>query len=134
MPIYEYDCLECKRRVNLFYRTVREAGEAAAAARCPRCGSARLQRRVSRVAVLRPEASRLDDFAGDPALLGALENEDPRAMAGLMRKMSEEMGEPLDAEANEMVSRLEAGESPEAIDAALSQRGAGEGGDADAAE
>jgi putative FmdB family regulatory protein len=118
MPIYEYDCPDCTRRVSLFFRTV-SAAAAATEARCPRCGGARLQRRVSRVAVLRPEASRLDDFADDASLMGALENEDPRAMAGMMRKMSEEMGEPLDDATDEMVSRLEAGESPEAIDAAM---------------
>ena len=132
MPIYEYDCLECKRHVSLFFRTVSAAR--ATETRCPRCGSARLQRRVSRVAVLRPETSRLDDFADESGAAGRAGERRPAAMAGLMRKMSEEMGEPLDAETNEMVSRLEAGESPEAIDAALAERGAGAGDDAAAAE
>ena len=36
-----------------------------------------------------------------------------------MRKMSDEMGEPLDAEMNEMVDRLERGESPESIEQSM---------------
>jgi Flp pilus assembly protein TadB len=51
--------------------------------------------------------------------MAGLENEDPRALAGFMRKMSDEMGEPLDAEMNEMVDRLERGESPESIEQSM---------------
>jgi hypothetical protein len=50
----------------------------------------------ARVAVLKSEESRLDAMA-DPSFMAGLENEDPRALAGFMRKMSDEMGEPLDA-------------------------------------
>jgi hypothetical protein len=73
---------------------------------------------VSRVAILKAEGSRLDS-ADDPALLSGLENEDPRALAHFVRKMSNETGEPLDAEMNEVLGRLEAGESPEAIEQSM---------------
>jgi putative FmdB family regulatory protein len=122
MPIYEYFCEDCRARVSVFFRTFGEASDAAA--RCPTCQGAKLHRLVSKVAVVKSEASRLDHLS-DPALMSGLESEDPRALAGFMRKMSDEMGEPLDAEMHEVISRLEAGESPEAIDAALPDAGDG---------
>ena len=62
MPIYEYRCQDCKRRVSLFWRTFSDAetGEKA----CPRCGSANLTRLVSRVRVVRSEESRMDGWFG----------------------------------------------------------------------
>ena len=122
MPIYEYRCLDCRRRVSVFFRTFSEASDSAA--RCPRCSGANLSRLVSRVAVLKSEESRLDNLA-DPSFMAGLENEDPRALAGFMRKMSDEMGEPMDAEMNEVIERLEKGESPEEIEKTLPDTGAG---------
>jgi putative FmdB family regulatory protein len=124
MPIYEYYCADCRRRVSVFFRTFGEASDEAA--RCPTCQGARLHRLVSRVAVLKSEESRMEDLA-DPSLMSGLESEDPRALASFMRRMSGEMGEPLDAEMTEVLDRLEAGESPEAIDAAYPDMG-GDGG------
>ena len=124
MPIYEYVCADCRKRVSVFFRTISEASDAAA--RCPECNGARLRRLVSRVAVLKSEESRLDGLT-DASLMSGLESEDPRALASFMRRMSGEMGEPLDAEMTEVLDRLEAGESPESIDAAFPDMG-GDGG------
>ncbi|HRA65481.1 MAG: zinc ribbon domain-containing protein [Caldilinea sp.] len=121
MPIYEYVCLDCRKRVSVFFRTFSAASDEAA--RCPRCEGRHLRRLVSRVAVLKSEENRLDEMA-DPSFMAGLENEDPRALAGFMRKMSDEMGEPLDAEMSEMVDRLERGESPEAIEQSMPDLGA----------
>ena len=117
MPIYEYACLDCRKRVNVFFRTFAEASDEAAL--CPICDGDNLRRLVSRVAVTRSEDSRLDDLADDSSLLSGLESEDPRALAHFMRKMSDEMGEPLDAEMTEMVGRLESGESPDDIEQSM---------------
>jgi putative FmdB family regulatory protein len=127
MPIYEYNCLDCRRRVSVFFRTFSAASDEAA--RCPRCNGANLRRLVSKVAVLRSEESRMDSLADD-SMLGGLESEDPRALAGMMRKMSDEMGEPLDPEMHEVVQRLERGESPESIEQSMPDLGAGEAGGA----
>jgi putative FmdB family regulatory protein len=123
MPIYEYYCADCRKRVSVFFRTFSEASDAAA--RCPTCDGVRLRRLVSRVAVLKSEESRMDDLA-DSSLMAGLENEDPRALAGFMRRMSGEMGEPLDPEMNEVIDRLEAGESPESIEQSMPDMGGGE--------
>ena len=116
MPSYEYYCYECRKRVNIFYRSFTEVDNATP--ECPACASRRLHRLVSRVAVLKSDERRMENLE-DPSFMAGLENEDPRAMAQLMRKMSDEMGEPLDAEMNEVLGRLEAGESPDAIEQAI---------------
>jgi len=68
----------------------------------------------------------------DPSLLSGLDSEDPRALANFMRRMSDETGEPLDAEMTEVLNRLDAGESPEAIEQSLpdmADTSGGSGGD-----
>lgn len=117
MPIYEYYCYDCHKRVSVFFRTFSEASDEHA--RCPHCDGVHLRRLVSRVAVMRSEDSRLDDLADDPSLMSGLESEDPRALASFMRRMSDETGEPLDAEMGEMIDRLERGESPEEIEKSM---------------
>ena len=116
MPIYEYYCYDCKQRVSVFFRTISAAGDDAAV--CPNCEGKRLHRLVSKVRMLRSEESRMESLA-DPSLMSGLESEDPRALAVFMRKMSDEMGEPLDAEMSEVMDRLEAGESPDSIESSL---------------
>lgn len=125
MPIYEYTCPDCRQRVNLFFRSFEEAGLATPA--CPVCQGGRLKRLVSRVAVLKSEESRMDSLA-DPALLGGLESEDPRALATFMRQMSNETGEPMDAEMNEVIGRMESGENLDSIENSLSDSAESDGG------
>lgn len=107
MPIYEYRCNRCQRRVSIFQRSMREA----AAAVCSHCGSIDLTRLISRVAVLRSEESHLEGLASD-AGLADLDETDPRSMARWARRMGREMGEDLGPEFDEMVERMEAGEMP----------------------
>ncbi len=113
MPIYEYVCLDCRRRVTLFFRTFSEVETTSPV--CPRCGSTHLRRRISRVAVVRSEESRLESML-DTDWLGDLDENDPRSLARFMRRMSNELGEDLGDEFEEVVERLEAGESPEEIE------------------
>lgn len=115
MPIYEYRCHDCRRRVSLFYRSF-TASEGQPT--CPRCGGTRLSRLISRVAVVRSEDSRLDDLA-DPSMLGDLDENDPKSLARWMRKMSDEVGEDMPPEFDEVMDRLEAGQSPEEIEEAM---------------
>jgi len=120
MPIYEYGCYDCRKRVNIFFRTFSEV--ATKEATCPRCGGANLKRLISKVAVLRSEESRLESMA-DPSNLAGLDENDPKSIARWMRKMSSEMGEDLGGEFNEVVDRLEAGEDPEAIEKSMPELG-----------
>jgi putative FmdB family regulatory protein len=125
MPIYEYRCHDCRRRVSIWWRTFSEAETGTA--RCPRCDGEKLTRLMSKVRVIRSEESRLEDLA-DPANLGDLDENDPRSIARWMRKMSDEVGEDIGPEFEEVVDRLEAGESPEEIDQTMPDL-AGDAGD-----
>ena len=68
--------------------------------------------------MLQSEDSRLDKFADSPEL-AAIDENDPRSLARMMRKMGHETGEDLGPEFEEMVGRLEAGEDPESIEASI---------------
>ncbi len=124
MPTYEYRCLDCNRRFEIFM-TYAEYGSRPVA--CPHCGSENVQRRIGRVRVARSEDALLDDFA-DPAALEGLED-DPQALGRMMRKMSRELGEDLGPEFDEVVDRLEAGQSPDEIESALPDLAEGPPGD-----
>jgi putative FmdB family regulatory protein len=122
MPIYEYRCGNCKRRVSIFFRSFSAIGEP----RCPNCDSSNLTRLVSKVAALKSEESRLDALS-DPASFGDVDENDPKSMARFMRKMGGEMGEDMGPEFDEMVNRLESGESPEEIEKSMPGLAGGEG-------
>jgi hypothetical protein len=79
------------------------------------------------VRVARSEDSRLEDLA-DPSKLAGLED-DPQAMARMMRQMSSEMGEDMGPEFDEVIDRLEAGQSPDEIEESMPDLGAGEMGE-----
>jgi len=90
VPIYEYDCQGCRRRVSLLVRSLRSNE----APRCPRCGSAELARLMSRFATPKSEDARLE-AAADPSQFGDLDENDPRSVARFVKRMGEEMGEDL---------------------------------------
>ena len=115
MPIYEYRCQDCRRQVSLFFRSFSDIADEPV---CPRCGGTRLRRVISRVSVIRSEESRLDDLA-DPSMLGDLDEDDPKSLARWMRKMSGEVGEEMPEEFDEVIDRLESGQSPDEIEEAM---------------
>ena len=125
MPIYEYRCGDCHRRTSILWRSFSEVE--AEPPRCAHCDSTNLARLVSRVAVLHSEESRLENLA-DPSSLAGLDENDPRSIARWMRKMSGELGEDLGSEFDEVVDRLESGQSPEEIEGSMPEMDAGEFG------
>ena len=110
MPIYEYECGGCRRRVSLLVLTPSRAADP----RCPRCGSAELTRLMSRFATVKSEDARLDSLS-DPSTYGDLDENDPASMARFMKRMGDEMGEDLgeDVDAAMDEAMAESGE-PEA--------------------
>lgn len=111
MPIYEYHCADCRRRVSLLVMRISSPEPP----RCPRCGGERLTRLMSRFATIRSEEDRLEALA-DPANLGDLDENDPRSVARWMKRMGSELGD-------------EVGEDwDEAVDEALEQEAAGDEG------
>ena len=69
----------------------------------------------------------MDSMADDFSSFEGLED-DPKAMGRMMRKMGKEMGEGLPPEFDEVVNRLESGQSPEEIESALPDLGNDVGG------
>jgi putative FmdB family regulatory protein len=124
MPNYQYRCLDCKKSFEVFM-TYTEYGTLSV--QCTKCGSENVQRRIGRVRFARSEESRLENLA-DPGNLAGLED-DPRALGRMMRQMSSEMGEDLGPEFDEVVHRLEAGQSPEDIEKEIPDLGGPGGGD-----
>ncbi len=124
MPNYDYRCRACGQAAGIFiaYADYDDARPA-----CPHCGSQDLRRRVSRVSVAKSADSRLDSMMENPSLAG-LDEDDPQALGRFMRQMSQEMGEEMGDEFEEVVDRLQKGESPEAIEEAMPDLGSDLGG------
>lgn len=121
MPFYDYRCLDCNRRFEIFL-TYAEYGRRPVV--CPHCQSQNVRRRIPRVRVAKSEESRLESLA-DPSALAGLED-DPQALGRMMRRMGRELGEDLPPEFDEVVDRLEKGQSPEEIEKEVPDLGLGE--------
>jgi putative FmdB family regulatory protein len=98
MPIYEYDCRDCRRVVSVLVLRP-SAGEAP---RCPRCHGAALTRVMSRFATIKSEDARLESFA-DPSNFGDVDENDPASVARFMKKMGREMGDDVGEDFDEVV-------------------------------
>lgn len=135
MPIYEYYCAE-NHTVYQFYAKTLKQGQTIP--RCPDNPAYRLQKMVSGFAVTR--GGRSDEPPPAPvvaadaspadarmeAAMGAMESElehvdenDPKAMARMVRRMAELSGEKIDDQAEELVRRLEEGADPEVLEEQL---------------
>jgi putative FmdB family regulatory protein len=128
MPLYDYLCLDCKTRFDLFM-TYAEYGTRTVL--CPSCGSKSTRRRLPRVRVAKSDDARAEALTGDlsdPSALAGLEN-DPQALGRMMRKMGRELGEEMPPEFDEVVDRLEKGQSPDEIEQDLPDLGASPGDD-----
>lgn len=124
MPAYEFRCLDCRKRFEIFMPYA-DYGKRAVA--CSHCGSQNIQRRIGRIRFARSDDSRLEDLA-DPDKLAGLEN-DPKALGRMMRQMSQEVGEDMGGEFDEVVGRLESGQTPDQIERDLPDLAGGDGGD-----
>lgn len=121
MPNYEYRCLDCRKRVSVYQSYAAYGVEPVT---CPVCGGSRLERLLNRVRLLRSDEARLDS-ASDESAWDSVDEEDPRAMARMMRRMGQELGEEVPPEFDEIVGRMEAGESPEEIEQEFPDLGTG---------
>ena len=148
MPIYEYYCPDNHKIYSFFAKTLAQGRTTPT---CPDNPSYRMVKIMSSFAVTGrtgKTGERIPDTGkggigpgGDPAgdarmeaALSAMEGEfanvdenDPRAMGRMMRRMSELSGEKLDGEMEEVVRKLEEGADPDQLEEQLG--GPGEGGD-----
>jgi putative FmdB family regulatory protein len=144
MPIYEYLCPTCNRVFSFFARSTAPAKEPT----CPKCGSSKMRKQVSRFAFVRSGSkAQSEESGGSPAgddpmddprveremmrLMADAEHmdeNDPRQLARFMRRMTELTGESTDPEMEEAIRRLEAGEDPEKVEEDMGDVLGGEGG------
>ena len=116
MPTYDFICNACNQRFEVFL-TFAEYGKKAVT--CAHCKSKNVRRRMTKVRIAKSDESRMESVASG---IEGLED-DPRELGRAMRKMGKEMGEELPPEFNEVVGRLEAGQSPEEIESAVPNLG-----------
>lgn len=112
MPVYEYRCKRCGRRTTKLFKTL----AAVATPPCAHCASRRMERLVSRVAVLKSgggsDNSDMGDLSGMDDVASGVESGDPRSLARMARRMSDQMGEGIPPEYDGMLKRMEAGQMP----------------------
>lgn len=135
MPIYEYYCPD-NHTIYQFYAKTFAQGKTVP--KCPHNPAFRMRKIVSSFAVTSGGKSDAPppvapagaeggadspDDARMEAAMGAMESEfsnidenDPRAMARMMRRMSELTGEKIDGEMEEVVRKLEEGADPDALE------------------
>lgn len=108
MPIYQYDCSGCRRRVDVFFRSIKAVVDHPA---CPECGSTKMKRTVSRIARGRTDAEAIDsiDFEQE---LGRLESGDERGFARWAQRLGEQYDGALGTDFSQLAERTFAGEDP----------------------
>ncbi len=136
MPIYEYYCPD-NHTIYQFYAKTLAQGKTVP--KCPDNAAYRMQKVVSAFAITgggksdetpptaeNASAGETAEDARMEAAMAAMEGEfanvdenDPRAMARMMRRMSELTGEKIDGEMEEVVRKLEEGADPESFEEQL---------------
>lgn len=133
MPIYEYYCPDNHTIYQFFAKTL---AQGQSTPRCPDNPKFRMKKVVSAFAITSggakddSEMKKPEVPTGDPAedakmeaAMSAMEGEfanvdenDPKAMARMMRRMSELTGEKIDGEMEEVVRKLEEGADPDSLE------------------
>jgi hypothetical protein len=137
MPIYEYYCPDNHTIYQFYAKTI---AQGQMTPRCPDNPKFRMKKVVSAFAITsggakdesaepKPDATASGDPAEDArmeAAMSAMEGEfanvdenDPKAMAKMMRRMSELTGEKIDGEMEEVVRKLEEGADPDSLEEQL---------------
>lgn len=114
MPIYEYDCRDCKKTVSIFFLTISEAENEQAV--CPECGQSGLKRVLSSTLLIRARAE--SKKTNSPKVTES----DSRSLAETMKKESRRSGRDYGDDFREVAHRLEKGEKPDSIEKSLRAR------------
>jgi putative FmdB family regulatory protein len=135
MPIYEFACPKCRKIFSFLSRRINPDHSPA----CPKCGSKKLSKEISRFAMLKgvaepkaaadggemdgPPMPDLDDPRVEKVMgelerdMDHLDENNPRHMAYMMKKMKDIMPAGMvPKELDVAIKRLEAGEDPEKIE------------------
>lgn len=110
MPVYEYRCVDCRRRVSLYIRGFSESPEPV----CTNCGGKNLTRLFSSFARLKTDKDVYENILSDSDLVKGMMANDPRALVEWSRRMEGTEGEK-SPEYEEMMERMERGERWEKV-------------------
>ena len=105
MPIYEYWCSSCHRKVSLYQRDYSSSSPS-----CPHCVKGKLKRIFSTFSVHKTYKDVYEDILSDRELTRGMMRNDPRALADWNKRMSQ--GEKVGPEYEEIAERMENGEWP----------------------
>jgi len=105
MPIFEYRCQDCGKVSSFLLLSRSETFTPA----CPGCGGTSLIRILSRVHVRLSEETRLERLA-DPSAWAGVDENDPKSMARMLKKMGQEMGEDFPGEVDQLVEEAMEGQ------------------------
>jgi putative FmdB family regulatory protein len=132
MPIYEFACPKCRVIFSFLSKRLNPEGDP----KCPKCGNEKMSKQMSSFAMIKgggkgdnegtdggPDMSGVDESKMMRAMgelekdMAHLDENNPRHMAHLMRKMQQVMPEGvLPKEMDIAIKRLEAGEDPDKIE------------------
>jgi len=128
MPIYEFYCKSCNMIFNFFSGSVNTEKKPT----CPGCQKIKLERQMSVFAIPRNRGDEedipipdMDESKMEQAMnllakeAEHMDEDDPRQAANMMRKLTDMTGLNLGPGMEEALSRLEAGEDPEQIEAEM---------------
>jgi len=128
MPIYEFYCSDCNTIFNFFSKTVNTSKKP----KCPKCKTKTLSRQVSLFAFTgkAKKTGGMDDLPIDESKMeralqmlageaDKINEDDPRRVANLMRKLTDMTGLKLGPGIKEAMNRMERGENPEQIEAEM---------------
>ena len=87
MPIYEYFCRNCRRKMSFLVMSPANFHP-----ECKYCKSHDLEQLFSRFSSPKSEEQRLESLA-DPSSISGLDENDPSSVARWMKKMNKELGE-----------------------------------------
>ena len=128
MPIYEFYCKQCHMLFNFFSASVNTEKRPL----CPKCGKEQLDRQLSVFATPRNRGEEdenplpdIDESKMEQAMdllareAEHMDEDDPRQAANLMRKLTDMTGLKMGPGMEEALSRMEAGEDPEQVEAEM---------------
>jgi putative FmdB family regulatory protein len=105
MPIYEYRCHGCTKKVSVFQRSM----TAVSTPRCPECGGGELSRLVSQFAFHRGVDFDDGPEFDDEAFMDGVDENDPASVARWARQTADRMGEELPPDFDDQLAGMDAG-------------------------
>ena len=111
MPVYEYRCNNCRRRISLYVRDLTNPSKA----QCTFCGSDSLTRLFSTFVRGKTYKDVYEDILSDRNLVRGMLANEPRALAEWTRRLEGAGSGEIGPEYEEMMERLEKGERWEKV-------------------